>query len=177
MQRVVFVSIWIALAACSRKPPPPPPPAPPGDAAVAVKKEDGPVYADPKRVIDHVNGAYVGGSKTYMVVSEQSLASIVGKEILASGGNAADAAIAVHFALAVVYPTAGNLGGGGFAVVRTAPGKSLALDFREVAPAAATEAMYLDASGKPTEDSLIGHRASGVPGAVAGMWALHQKLG
>ncbi|MBA3502226.1 MAG: gamma-glutamyltransferase [Myxococcota bacterium] len=177
MQRVVFVSLWIALVACSRKPPPPPPPATPGDAAVIVKKEDGPVHADPKRVIDHVNGAYVGSSKTYMVVSEHSLASIVGKEILASGGNAADAAIAVHFALAVVFPTAGNLGGGGFAVVRTAPGKSLALDFREVAPAAATEAMYLDDKGNPTDDSLTGHRASGVPGAVAGMWALHQKLG
>jgi gamma-glutamyltranspeptidase/glutathione hydrolase len=178
MQRVVLVSIWIALAACSRKPPPPPPPAPPGDAAVVVKQDKGKaVHADPKHVIDHVNGAYVGSSKTYMVVSQHSLASIVGKEILASGGNAADAAIAVHFALAVVHPTAGNLGGGGFAVIRTAPGKSLALDFREVAPAAATPSMYLDDKGNPTDASLVGHRASGVPGAVAGMWALHQKLG
>ncbi len=93
------------------------------------------------------------------------------------GGNAVDAAVATAFALAVVYPSAGNLGGGGFAVVRTAAGKAVALDFREVAPAAATETMFLDAKGNPTEDSLIGHRASGVPGAVAGLWALHEKLG
>jgi gamma-glutamyltranspeptidase/glutathione hydrolase len=174
MQRVVFL---LALVACSRKPPPPPPPAPPADAAVATKAETQPLHADPKHPIDHVNGAVVGSSKTYMVVSEHALASLVGKEILASGGNAADAAIAVHFALAVVHPTAGNLGGGGFAVVRTAPGKALALDFREVAPAAASEKMYLDAKGEPTDASLAGHLASGVPGAVAGMWALHQKLG
>jgi gamma-glutamyltranspeptidase/glutathione hydrolase len=173
MQRVVFL---FALVACSRKPPPPPPPAPPADAAV-VKADDRPAYADPKQPIDHVNGTYVGSSKTYMVVSEHALASIVGKEILASGGNAVDAAIAVHFALAVVYPTAGNLGGGGFAVIRTAPGKALALDFREVAPAAASEKMYLDDKGNPTDASLTGHLASGVPGAVAGMWALHGKLG
>ena len=172
MQRVVFL---LALVACSRKPPPPPPPQAPADAAKVA--DDKPTHADPKHPIDHVNGAYVGSSKTYMVVSEQSLASLVGKEILATGGNAADAAIAVHFALAVVYPTAGNLGGGGFAVIRTAPGKALALDFREVAPAAATEKMYLDAKGEPTDASLTGHLASGVPGAVAGMWALHQKLG
>ena len=176
MQRVVFL---IALVACSRKAPPPPPPAPvtPADAAVA-KKEDGkPTYADPAHPIDHVNGANVGTSKTYMVVSEHVLASLVGKEILATGGNAADAAIAVHFALAVVFPTAGNLGGGGFAVIRTAPGKTTALDFRETAPAAATEKMYLDDKGNPTNASITGHLASGVPGAVAGMWALHKKLG
>jgi gamma-glutamyltranspeptidase/glutathione hydrolase len=137
----------------------------------------GPIYRDPKLPVDHVDAATIGSSKTFMVVSEHALASIVGRDVLAGGGNAVDAAIAVHFALAVVLPAAGNLGGGGFAVVRTAPGKSVSLDFREVAPGAATETMYLDAKGEPTDASLVGHRASGVPGAVAGMWALHDKLG
>jgi len=180
MLRPLRTTIWVAIAlvACSRKPPPPPPPAPPGDAAPIVAKDAaGPSYADPKHVIDPVDATFVGSGKTFMVVSEHSLASLVGKEVLASGGNAVDAAIAVHFALAVVYPVAGNLGGGGFAVIHTAPGKSLALDFREVAPAAATETMFLDDKGNPTDASTVGHRASGVPGAVAGMWALHQKLG
>ncbi len=175
MNRLLVAAI--ALGACSRNPPPPPPPAPPGDAAVAKQVDAGPAWSDPKHPIDPVNGAFVGSSKTYMVVTEQSLASIVGKDVLASGGNAVDAAIAVDFALAVVFPTAGNIGGGGFAIVRTGPGKTLALDFREVAPGAATETMFLDDKGNPTDASIVGHRASGVPGAVAGMWALHGKLG
>ena len=178
MQRFGFVTICVLSIACGRNAPPPPPPPPqtPGDAAVVVDASAA-IYADPKRVVDHVNGAFVGAGKTFLVVSEQKLASEVGKQVLASGGNAIDAAIAVHFALAVVFPTAGNLGGGGFAVIRTAPGKAMTLDFRETAPAAATETMFLDAKGEPTDESLTGHKASGVPGAVAGMWALHEKLG
>jgi gamma-glutamyltranspeptidase/glutathione hydrolase len=112
-----------------------------------------------------------------MVVSDRAIASGVGAEVLATGGNAVDAAVATAFALAVVLPEAGNLGGGGFAVVRTADGTTAALDFREVAPAAAGRDMYLDAAGKPTKDSQDGPRASGVPGSVAGLWALHQRFG
>ncbi|MGN6109843.1 MAG: gamma-glutamyltransferase, partial [Kofleriaceae bacterium] len=170
---------------------PPPPPAtgsaeisviqtPPldGGAGSATPDDGGvqPVYRDLTKPLE-LDDAVLGTGKTFMVVTESAQASQVGKDILASGGNAVDAAIATAFALAVVHPTAGNLGGGGFAVVRVAPGKAVALDFREVAPAAATETMFLDEQGKPTLDSLVGHRAAGVPGAVAGMWELHRKLG
>lgn len=170
------------IAGCSRKPPPPPPPAPPGDAAVAVAKDAGtdapsaPAYRTAAST-DHTVPAVAGTGKTYMVVSEARLATKVGTDILASGGNAVDAAIATAFAAAVVYPIAGNLGGGGFAIVRIAPGKARALDFRETAPAAATADMYLDEKGNPTKGSLRGHLASGVPGSVAGLFELHRKLG
>ncbi len=113
-----------------------------------------------------------------MVSSVHELASEVGKDVLANGGNAFDAAVAVQFALAVVYPEAGNIGGGGFAVIRTAEGKSDALDFREKAPLAATETMYQDDNGEVITDlSRIGHLAAGVPGSVDGMVKLHEKYG
>src|SRR5690606_17282101 len=93
-------------------------------------------------------------------------------------GNAVDAAVAVHFALAVVYPNAGNLGGGGFMVYRSAKGENAALDFRETAPLEATKNMYLDMYGNPIVDlSLLGGLASGVPGAVDGMVKAHQRYG
>lgn len=109
-----------------------------------------------------------------MVVSDEPLAADVGLAVLRAGGNAVDAAVATAFALAVVYPEAGNLGGGGFAVVRTAGGETAALDFREAAPAAATADMYAKA---PEGSSLVGHLSVGVPGAVAGLWELHRKYG
>ncbi|MCS7018358.1 MAG: gamma-glutamyltransferase [Cytophagales bacterium] len=113
-----------------------------------------------------------------MVVSTHPIASDIGLSILKKGGNAADAAVATFFALAVVFPEAGNIGGGGFAVYRTKNGEIGALDFREKAPAAAHRDMYLDANGEPIQHlSTRGHLAAGVPGAVAGMVALHQKLG
>jgi gamma-glutamyltranspeptidase/glutathione hydrolase len=112
-----------------------------------------------------------------MVVSEAPLAARVGADVLREGGNAFDAAVATAFALAVVYPAAGNLGGGTFVVTRTSAGEVAALDAREAAPLAATRDMYLGADGEPTEDSRVGHRASGVPGAVAGLWELHRKYG
>ena len=124
-----------------------------------------------------IDPAIAGTSKTYMVVSESAEASAIGRDVLARGGTAADAAIATAFALAVDHPSAGNLGGGGFAVIRTAPGKATALDFRETAPGAATADMYLDANGNVTRDTLVGPRAAGVPGSVAGLWALHGKYG
>jgi gamma-glutamyltranspeptidase/glutathione hydrolase len=112
-----------------------------------------------------------------MVASDAALATQVGVEVLRSGGNAVDAAVATAFALAVAYPEAGNIGGGGFMVVHTADGKDAALDFREMAPRAATHDMYLDSSGEVTKASVIGHRASGVPGSVAGLWEAHHKFG
>ncbi len=113
-----------------------------------------------------------------MVVTAHPLASEVGKEILKKGGNAADAAIAVQFALAVVYPDAGNIGGGGFLVLRQKNGQTAALDYREKAPAAAHRDMYLNEKGYVIKDlSLNGHLAAGVPGTVDGMVTLHQKYG
>lgn len=113
-----------------------------------------------------------------MVVSAHPLATAVGVEVLQAGGNAIDAAVAVHWALAVVAPWAGNIGGGGFAVIRLNDGRALSLDFRETAPAAATRDMYLDSTGKPVPlASRSGHRSVGVPGSVAGLFALHDSLG
>lgn len=105
------------------------------------------------------------------VASAHPLASKVGVAIMKQGGNAFDAAIATQLALAVVYPNAGNIGGGGFMVARTANGKNLSLDYREKAPAAASRDMYLDASGKVIEGkSINGHLSSGVPGTIAGLF-------
>lgn len=113
-----------------------------------------------------------------MVVSAREEASRVGLEILMKGGNAFDAAIAVHFALAVVYPQAGNIGGGGFMLARTADGENIALDFREKAPASASRDMYLDANGNVTPNlSILGHLAVGVPGSVDGMETIYKKYG
>ena len=117
-------------------------------------------------------------SEKAMVSSAHPLASAIGVEIMKNGGNAIDAAIATHFALAVVYPQAGNIGGGGFAVIRLNDGTINSLDFREKAPALAHRDMYLNADGQLNDlKSTNGHMASGVPGAVDGMFALHQKYG
>jgi gamma-glutamyltranspeptidase/glutathione hydrolase len=105
-----------------------------------------------------------------IVVSVHELASQAGVEIMQAGGNAIDAAVATGFALAVVYPEAGNLGGGGFMLIRLADGRARFVDYREKAPAAATANMYLDAQGNVVEDaSVVGYKAIGVPGSVAGM--------
>lgn len=113
-----------------------------------------------------------------MVVCSHPAAAKAGIEILKAGGNAYDAAITTQFALAVVYPRAGNIGGGGLMTGRDASGKMLALDFREKAPLSATTDMYLDASGKVVPDkSLLGIFAAGVPGVVDGMWTLHKEKG
>ncbi len=110
-----------------------------------------------------------------MLVSAHHLASAAGVEIMRQGGNAIDAAVATGFALAVTYPRAGNLGGGGFMIVQTASGESVALDFREVAPASAHRDLYLDAEGNVIPlASTHGYLANGVPGTVAGLghaWA------
>ncbi len=112
-----------------------------------------------------------------MVATNCALATEAGLEILRAGGNAVDAAVAVGFALAVAYPEAGNLGGGGYAVLRMVDGRTASLDFRETAPGASSRDMFLGTDGKPTEAGLVGHRASGVPGSVAGQLALLEKFG
>src|SRR3954469_6648660 len=113
-----------------------------------------------------------------MVVSVHQIASRVGVEILQAGGNAVDAAVATGFALAVVHSPAGNIGGGGFMLVRMAGGKTHFLDYREKAPAAATRDMYLDAQGNVIEGaSEYGYKAIGVPGSVAGMVYAEKKFG
>jgi gamma-glutamyltranspeptidase / glutathione hydrolase len=113
-----------------------------------------------------------------IVVSVHELASHVGVEVMQAGGNAVDAAVATGFALAVVHPAAGNIGGGGFMLIRMADGKAHFLDYREMAPAAATRDMYLDAQGNVIPGaSEIGYKAIGVPGSVAGMAYAEQKYG
>ena len=112
-----------------------------------------------------------------MVVSDHPLASEVGRDVMRRGGNAIDAAVAVAFALAVVHPQAGNLGGGGFLVYRAADGRAYTLDFREAAPAAATRDMYVDAAGDLTGGSVTGALAAGVPGTVAGLAEMHRRFG
>jgi len=121
--------------------------------------------------------ARVAEGRHGMVASGSAIASDVGRDILRSGGNAVDAAVAVGFALAVTHAEAGNIGGGGFMLIRLRSGKVYALDYRETAPAAATHDMYLDAAGQPTDQSVSGPLASGVPGAVAGMLAAHRRFG
>src|SRR5258707_8108095 len=112
-----------------------------------------------------------------MVVTVEPHATDIGVDTLKAGGNAVDAAVAIGFALAVTHPSAGNLGGGGFMLVRFADGRTTFLDFRERAPASASRNMYLDAKGNATEDSITGYRASGVPGTVLGLEFAHRKYG
>lgn len=143
-----------------------------GQGVYQYKEEDPtlkPFFSDRQGVIGR-NG---------MVASAHPEASQVGLNILKAGGNAVDAAVAVQFALAVVYPGAGNIGGGGFMVYRDKSGQVSSLDYREKAPGKATEKMYLDSAGNVREGalSLGGHLASGVPGSVAGMVQAHQKFG
>lgn len=116
-------------------------------------------------------------AKHGMVVAQEPTAADVGRAMLKGGGNAVDAAIAVGFALAVTHPSAGNIGGGGFMLVRFADGRATFLDFREAAPQKATHDMYIGPGGNPTRESIVGWRASGVPGSVAGFEFAHQKFG
>ena len=117
-------------------------------------------------------------AKNGMVVTAQRLATEVGVDVLRKGGNAVDAAVAVGYALAVVYPAAGNLGGGGFMTLQLADGRKTFLDFREKAPLAATPGMYLDAAGVVVPNaSTRGHLAVAVPGSVAGLEAARARYG
>jgi gamma-glutamyltranspeptidase / glutathione hydrolase len=130
---------------------------------VGDQSNQSPFHYHTRKKVEAIHGA---------VVSAHPLASRVGVLILREGGNAVDAAIATQLTLAVVYPAAGNIGGGGFMIAHLAGGKNIALDFRETAPAKATRDMYLDAAGNPQpESSQNGHLAAGVPGTVAGLFA------
>ncbi|MBC8164596.1 MAG: gamma-glutamyltransferase [Bryobacteraceae bacterium] len=116
-------------------------------------------------------------AKHAIVVAEEPLAADVGASVLKAGGNAVDAAVAVGFALAVTHPSAGNIGGGGFMLVRMSDGRNRFFDFREKAPASATRNMYIDGQGNANKESIDGWRASGVPGTVRGLELAHKKLG
>ena len=132
-------------------------------AAAAQKSTTNPFSYPVVKVIECKNGS---------VVSAHTLASEAGVLVMKEGGNAFDAAIATQLALAVVYPNAGNIGGGGFMVAHLTNGKNISVDFREKAPAAASKDMYLDAAGNPREKlSLDGHLSAGVPGTIAGIFA------
>jgi gamma-glutamyltranspeptidase/glutathione hydrolase len=132
-----------------------------GQAAAEFKAETAPKAGWPDRAVRAPNG---------MVVTDEPLASAVGVEILKRGGNAVDAAVATAFALAVVEPAAGNIGGGGFMLVRLADGRTRFFDYREMAPAKASRDMYIGPDGKLDEDaSTIGYRSVAVPGTVAGL--------
>ena len=112
-----------------------------------------------------------------MAVAMESQAVDVGVAVLQKGGNAVDAAVAMGFAMAATHPFAGNLGGGGFMLIRFADGRSTFIDFREMAPAKASRNMYLDAKGELTKDSIEGWRSSGVPGTVRGFQMALEKYG
>ena len=119
-----------------------------------------------------------GKSYNPAVVSARKEASDIGVEIMKKGGNAFDAMVAVHLALAVTYPIAGNIGGGGFVVYHTSNGESGSLDFREKAPGKAFKDMYLDDNGDVIEDmSTLGGAAVGVPGSISGIFEIHSKFG
>jgi gamma-glutamyltranspeptidase / glutathione hydrolase len=151
-------------------------------ALAPAKPPQGP--AIPPRIPAHFPSRWAyaaGGRATFaphaIVASDSRVAAEVGAQIMKDGGNAVDAAVATGFALAVAFPEAGNLGGGGYMVIRMADGRTAAIDYREEAPLAATANMYVGANGKLTGESVIGPRASGVPGAVAGMIEAHSKYG
>lgn len=120
----------------------------------------------------------IKNTKDGLAISSNVLANEIGQKVLEEGGNAIDAAVAVGYALAVVHPAAGNIGGGGFAVIHLANGENITLDFREKAPLKATRDMYLDESKEVIQDSsVIGYLAAGVPGTVAGMSEMLDKYG
>lgn len=128
--------------------------------------------------VGHAAAPAPQGAEHGMVVSAHRLASEAGIEVLRRGGNAVDAAVATAYALAVTFPEAGNLGGGGFMLIRMADGRQTFIDFRETAPQAATRNMYLDATGKPDPQlSTRGHLSAGVPGTVAGLELAREKYG
>lgn len=156
-----FLACLTPTAACQEQPTPGPP-ALAGEVALeAAEGRGGPVVA--------ANG---------MVVAGHPEATRIGVEVLRDGGNAVDAAVAVGFALAVTLPNAGNVGGGGFLLLRQPDGAATSLDFRETAPAAASRKMYLDALGEPVPGlSVRGHLAAGVPGTVAGLVEAHRRWG
>jgi gamma-glutamyltranspeptidase / glutathione hydrolase len=153
-QCLVFTSIAVLLLSCS------------GSRQLSGKNVIDTYHFSPNKILNNARSA---------VVSAHPLASKVGAKVLADGGNAFDAAIATQFALAVVYPVAGNIGGGGFLVAVKSNGESMTLDYREVAPKAANKTMYLDKNGDVKGNlSTEGHLSGGVPGTVAGIFETYK---
>ena len=189
MRQILLTAPAVALAvltACGGTRPPETIPAPPAAAAAPAAHPAAPgagadAVVTGRPIIPETwslagKGVTVSGPRA-MVVSGHPLASQVGIEIIKQGGNAVDAAVAVGFALAVVLPEAGNIGGGGFIVYRDTTGRVRALDYREMGPGRATPDMYVDSTGNSTDQSLTGHLASGVPGSVAGMYEAWKSAG
>jgi gamma-glutamyltranspeptidase/glutathione hydrolase len=176
--RAALLAALLLAAACQPRTAPAP-----SNAPAAVEPRDATRVAEASALAAFPNGWRfpVGVKPTEaehaMVVSNSRLASEAGLEILKAGGNAVDAAVATGFALAVTYPAAGNIGGGGFMNIRMADGRSMTLDYREMAPGASSRDMYVDATGKLTNKSTVGYLASGVPGSVAGMNEALRKYG
>lgn len=160
---IATASIWVVAAAPFRRP-----------ADPAIPKRIPAVFPAGWRF---PAGAAATFAPNAIVASNNKIAADAGAEVMKQGGNAIDAAVATGFALAVTYPEAGNLGGGGYMVIRMADGRTAALDYRETAPLAARRDMYVGANGKLTGESVIGPKASGVPGAVAGMIEAHRRYG
>ena len=172
--RRTFALFAAAFVACT----PPPAPSRSGVTAPAPAASAKPAAPAPRFPADwaYAQGAPSPESAQGMVATDAALATRVGVDVLDNGGNAIDAAVATAFALAVVFPTAGNVGGGGVLVARV-ESRSYALDFRETAPALATRDMYAGPDGKPSRESRDGPRSVGVPGSVAGLWEAWQTLG
>src|SRR2546427_8785340 len=187
MPLVVTIAL-LGACASSSVPAPQPAPTPSGAAAPAAPPQGLAPAAGPATARTTSRALIASGwpltgrakpvaSRQAMVVSGHPLASDVGVEILRRGGNAVDAAVAVAFALAVVEPVAGNIGGGGFMLIRDPGGTVRALDYREAAPRRATPGMYVDSTRKPAASSLTGPLSVAVPGSGAGLWETHRKYG
>lgn len=168
MARLVLLGLALLAGGCTAAEPTPAPP------TSAVQTRPPVVFPDTWRF--PADDAPVTAENAVAVTTDR-YASEVGAAIMERGGNAVDAAVAVSLALAVVNPEAGNIGGGGFMVVRMADGTTAALDYREKAPMAATRDMFLDGDGNVTDKSVVGHLASGVPGSVMGMSEAHRRFG
>ena len=165
MTRSRAIALSLLLAACTPSPstaPAPGEPAPPGP------------FPDTWKYPEHTRSEH---GPHAMVASGNDIASAAGREVLRRGGNAVDATVAVGFAMAVVDPEAGNLGGGGFMMIRLAGGAVYFLDYREQAPLAATRDMYLDADGKATDKSQVGYLAPATPGTVMGLVEAQRRFG
>ena len=164
---VFLLCAWLASCSHAESGPPEYPPLP------AL-----PASAEPQRALPEFHGEPgVAVGVHGAVASAEGYASRAGLAVLQQGGNAIDAAVTIAFTLAVTHPTAGNLGGGGFMVLRMADGRSAAIDYRETAPGKASRDMYLDATGKLNGESLLGAKAAGIPGTVAGLALAHARFG
>ena len=176
---VFIIALGAAAASCTHShPTPASAPAPASSSAASVAAA--PVVTRPAQFPSGWRfeaGGHAAEAEHAMIASNSRLASQAGVEILEKGGNAVDAAVATGFALEVTFPAAGNIGGGGYMVIHMADGQSAALDYREVAPLAATRTMYVDASGHVTKESTVGPLAVGVPGSVAGMAEALRRYG